>query len=64
MSLIRAIFAWVVIFALLLLLASTFGLIGMYEFWILFVVSIGATVLALRFWDRWHAGRAQGTHGP
>lgn len=64
MLLIRAILAWIVVFAVLLLLAGTVGLIGMYEFWIVLVVSIGVTVLALRFWDRWHAGRAQSTPGP
>jgi hypothetical protein len=59
--LIRAILAWVVVFAVLLLFVGTLGFISIYELWIILVLSIGLTVLALRLWDRWHEGRARST---
>jgi hypothetical protein len=59
--LIRAILAWVVVFAVLLLFVGTLGFISIYELWIVLVLSIGLTVLALRLWDRWHEARARST---
>jgi positive regulator of sigma E activity len=60
-SLIRALFAWIVVFAVLLVLTSMLGMISRYEVAIVFVVSIVLTWLLIRFWDRRHAAGAGDT---
>lgn len=61
MSLIRALFAWIVVFAVLLVLTSMLGMISRYEVAIVFVASIVLTWLLIRVWDRRHAAGAGDT---
>jgi membrane protein implicated in regulation of membrane protease activity len=52
--LIRALLAWIVVFAVVLMLTSLLGGISSYELVILLVVSVVLTALLLHFWDRRH----------
>ena len=61
MSLIRALLAWIVVFAVLTMLTGMLGGVSSYELVVLLVVSLGLTALLLRLWDRRHATRAGDT---